>query len=62
MTHNLDPHDKQEPHTHKVENDTNKLCEQDPTQLNQGQRTPALLRSAADEKPQARGPLCGRLC
>jgi hypothetical protein len=41
MTHNLNPHDKQEPHTRKVENDTNKLGEQDTTQLNQGQRTPA---------------------
>lgn len=41
MKHNLNPQDKQEPHTHKVENDTNKVGEQDPTQLNQGQRTPA---------------------
>ncbi len=40
MTHNLNPHDKQEPHTRKVENDTNKQGEQDVTQLNQGQRTP----------------------
>lgn len=28
------------PDTGKVENDTNKLGEQEPTQLNQGQRTP----------------------
>jgi hypothetical protein len=41
MKHNLNPQDKQEPHTRKVENDTNKVGEQDPTQLNQGQRTPA---------------------
>lgn len=40
MPHNLNPHDKQEPHTRKVENDTNKQGEQDPTQLNQGKRTP----------------------
>lgn len=41
MTHNLNPQDKQAPHTGKVENDTNKRGEQEPTQLNQGQRTPA---------------------
>ncbi|MBS3911618.1 MAG: hypothetical protein KGZ70_07290 [Hydrogenophaga sp.] len=40
MKHNLNPQDKQEPRTRKVENDTNKVGEQDPTQLNQGQRTP----------------------
>ncbi|WP_439112251.1 hypothetical protein [Hydrogenophaga sp.] len=40
MKHNLNPQDKQAPHTRKVENDTNKVGEQDPTQLNQGQRTP----------------------
>ena len=34
------PHDKQTGHTGKVENDTNKMGEQDPTQLNQGKRTP----------------------
>lgn len=34
------PRDKQEPHTGKVENDTNKLGAQEPTQLNQGHRTP----------------------
>ncbi len=40
MTNKQNPRDKQEPHTRKVENDTNKLGEQDPTQLNQGKRTP----------------------
>ena len=34
------PRDKQPPHTGKVENDTNKMGEQDATQLNQGKRTP----------------------
>lgn len=41
MKHNQHPQDKQAPHTGKVENDTNKRGEQDPTPLNQGQRTPA---------------------
>ena len=41
MAHNLNPRDKQEPKTGKVENDTNKIGEQEPTQLNQSQRTPA---------------------
>lgn len=40
MTIHQNPHDKQPPHTGKVENDTNKLGEQDPAQLNQGKRTP----------------------
>ncbi len=40
MTSKQNPRDKQEPHTGKVENDTNKLGEQEPTQLNQGKRTP----------------------
>lgn len=40
MTTPQNPRDKQPPHTGKVENDTNKAGEQDPTQLNQGQRTP----------------------
>ncbi len=34
------PRDKQTGHTGKVENDSNKMGEQDPTQLNQGKRTP----------------------
>lgn len=41
MKHNQNPQDKQAPNTGKVENDTNKVGEQDATQLNQGQRTPA---------------------
>jgi len=40
MTNQQNPRDKQAPHTGKVDNDTNKLGEQAPTQLNQGQRTP----------------------
>lgn len=40
MTNKQNPRDKQEPHTGKVENDSNKLGEKDATQLNQGQRTP----------------------
>lgn len=41
MVKNQSPHDKQPPHTPKVGNDTNKVGEQDPTQLNQGNRTPS---------------------
>ena len=40
MTHKPNPRDQQEPQTGKVENDTNKLGEHEPTQLNQGKRTP----------------------
>jgi hypothetical protein len=40
MTNKLNLRDKQAPHTGKVENDTNKMGAQEPTQLNQGQRTP----------------------
>lgn len=40
MTNKQNQRDKQAPHTGKVDNDTNKLGEQAPTQLNQGQRTP----------------------
>ena len=40
MTNKQNLRDKQAPHTGKVDNDTNKLGEQAPTQLNQGQRTP----------------------
>ncbi|MDB5867721.1 MAG: hypothetical protein JWP96_53 [Polaromonas sp.] len=32
--------DHQEPHTGKVENDSNKMGEQKPTQKNEGRRTP----------------------
>ena len=40
MTSTSKPQDKQTPQTGKVENDTNKVGEQDATQLNQGKRTP----------------------
>ena len=40
MTHHPNPRDKQAPQSGKVENDTNKLGKQEPTQLNQGERTP----------------------
>ena len=40
MTNKQNLRDKQEPHTGKVDNDSNKLGEQEPTQLNQGHRTP----------------------
>ena len=40
MNHKQNPRDAQTPHTGKVENDTNKMGDKDPTQLNQGQRTP----------------------
>ena len=40
MTNKQNPRDQQEPNTGKVENDNNKLGEQEPTQLNQGKRTP----------------------
>jgi hypothetical protein len=40
MTHKQNPRDDQAPKAGKVENDANKLGERDPTQLNQGQRTP----------------------
>ena len=39
MTYKQNPRDEQAPKTGKVENDTNKLGEQTPTQLNQGKRT-----------------------
>lgn len=40
MTNKQNPRDKQPPHTGKVENDTNKVGEQEPTQINEGRRTP----------------------
>jgi hypothetical protein len=40
MSNKQNPRDAQTPQTGKVENDSNKLGEQAPTQLNQGQRTP----------------------
>lgn len=47
MTIHQNPRDKQPPHTGKVENDTNKLGEQDPTQINQGKRTPKAAVTAS---------------
>ena len=40
MTKNHSPADQQEPHARKVENDHNKMGEQEASQLNQGHRTP----------------------
>ncbi|MBK1779810.1 hypothetical protein JHL22_01120 [Advenella sp. WQ 585] len=40
MTSHSNPNDKQEPQTGKVSNDTNQQGKKNPTQLNQGQRTP----------------------
>jgi hypothetical protein len=40
MSNKQNPRDEQAPQAGKVENDRNKLGEQAPTQLNQGQRTP----------------------
>ncbi len=40
MTKHQSPADQQQPHARKVENDHNKMGEQDATQLNQGHRTP----------------------
>ena len=40
MTSKKNPQDRQAPATGKVGNDTNKPGSEDPTQLNQGQRTP----------------------
>jgi len=39
MTYQQNPRDAQAPKTGKIKNDTNKLGEQEPTQLNQGKRT-----------------------
>ncbi len=41
MTYKQDARDEQTPKTGKVENDSNKQGGTEPTQLNQGQRTPA---------------------
>ncbi|MCY7370108.1 MAG: hypothetical protein LH479_04370 [Polaromonas sp.] len=40
MSKKQNPRDEQEPQAGKVANDRNKVGEQDPTQLNQGKRTP----------------------
>jgi hypothetical protein len=52
MTSKQNPRDKQEPHSGKVENDTNKMGVQESTQLNQGQRTPD---SRSDREAQVGG-------
>lgn len=52
MTKNQSPSDKQEPHTRKVANDTNKQGEKDPTQLHQGHRSP---ESRSDRESQVGG-------
>lgn len=52
MSKNQSPADKQEPHTGKVSNDTNKQGEQDATQLNEGHRTP---QSRSDRESQVGG-------
>ena len=52
MSKNQSPSDKQPPRTGKVANDTNKLGEQDATQLNQGLRTP---ESRSDRESQVGG-------
>jgi hypothetical protein len=41
MSRKQNPRDEQAPKAGKVENDTNKMGEQDATQLNQGKRTPS---------------------
>ena len=40
MTYKQNPRDEQVAKTGKLQNDTNKLGAQEPTQLNQGKRTP----------------------
>jgi hypothetical protein len=48
------PHpDKQQPHTGKLANDHNKMGEQEPTQVNEGRRTP---ESRHDQQQFAGGP------
>lgn len=47
------PADQQEPHTGKVANDHNKVGHQEPTQTNQGQRTP---ESRHDRQTMGAGP------
>ena len=65
MHKNQSPNDKQPPHTGKVANDSNKMGEQDATQLNQGQRTPASRADRDDhvggsnQSQTRRGPLGG---
>jgi hypothetical protein len=47
--HKQNPRDEQAPQSGKVENDSNKLGDQAPTQTNQGQRTP---HSRSDRESQ----------
>jgi hypothetical protein len=49
MAHKQNPRDDQTPNAGKVDNDTNKLGDQEPTVLNQGQRTP---KSRSDRESQ----------
>jgi hypothetical protein len=52
MTRKQNPRDDQTPNAGKVENDTNKMGEQEPTALNQGQRTP---KSRSDRESHVGG-------
>lgn len=49
MSKHQNPRDTQTPHSGKVVNDTNKMGEQEATQLNQGHRTP---ESRSDRESQ----------
>jgi len=65
MTRKQNQRDEQAPKAGKVENDTNKMGEQDATQLNQGQRTPKSRHDresnvGSSNQPQSRrGPAGG---
>lgn len=52
MAHKQNPSDSQTAKAGKVENDTNKVGEQPPTVLNQGQRTP---KSRSDRESHVGG-------
>ena len=52
MGQKQNPRDAQEPQSGKVENDTNKLGDQQPTQKNEGRRTP---KSRHDRESQIGG-------
>jgi hypothetical protein len=43
------PQDKQQPQSGKVENDTNKMGQQPPTQRNEGRRTPESRHDREDQ-------------
>lgn len=49
MSHKQNPRDEQAPQSGKVANDSNKLGNQDPTQKNEGKRTP---ESRSDRESQ----------